>query len=350
MLSLRLSRECLDAFVKVRFGLLLLVSQASVRFVATAHAAPPVLVALDYQLTPDASGCPDAETFQGKVSRQLGRDPFRAVADRRVAVRIIWRDRVFAGAIHWSDKTGRWVGDRLLSSPRQDCEAIAAELAFSVAVQIQLLDTLAPPAPEPPQRPPPPPQVPSRPPDRVAPSPKEVVSSPAPVRPRPARRLQLSLGLGPSLALRLLPQPAALGRIFMSGRIARFSLEIALDAALPSEQREVDGSGFSLDRFGAGAAACGQGHVFAACVTTTLGLLRARGFGVDAPASPSGLFSQVGARLAATRGLGRSYFVSGRIDAVVMLSSWTVTLNDTAAWTTPRVGALVGLDLGARVF
>jgi len=31
-----------------------------------------------------------------------------------------------------------------------------------------------------------------------------------------------------------------------------------------------------------------------------------------------------------------------------MLSTWTVTLNQIAAWTTPRVGALIGLDVGAR--
>ncbi|HEY4393060.1 MAG TPA: hypothetical protein VGP64_03315 [Polyangia bacterium] len=331
----------------VRIGTLLLLSQASVPFVATVEAASPALVALEYQVSPDAGGCPDAAGFQAKVGHQLGRDPFRAVSDRRVAVQITRRDRGFVGVIHWSDTSGRWVGDRRLSAPRQSCDGIATELAFSVAVQIQLLDTLASAAPQPP----PPPQIPSRPPERVTASPKERgIPAPPSVGARPAGRLQLSLGLGPSLALGLLPQPAALGRIFVSGRVARFSLEVALDGALPSEQREADGSGVSLDRFAAGAAACGQGQIFAVCVTTALGLLRARGFGVDSPASPSALFSQVGARLAAAHGLGRRYFVAARIDAVLMLSSWTVTLNETAAWTTPRVGALVGVDLGGRIF
>jgi hypothetical protein len=123
-----------------------------------------------------------------------------------------------------------------------------------------------------------------------------------------------------------------------------------LDAALPATQREADGSGFSLDRFAAGAAVCGHAWAFAACFTTTVGLLRARGLAVDAPASSSGLFSQLGARFGAAEDLGRRFFVAARADALVMLSSWTVRLNETTVWTTPRVGLVVGFDLGVRFF
>ena len=69
---------------------------------------------------------------------------------------------------------------------------------------------------------------------------------------------------------------------------------------------------------------------------------------MDAPAAPSGLFSQAGARIAATVDFGGRYFAAARLDGLVMLSTWTVTLNQIAAWTTPRVGALIGLDVGAR--
>jgi hypothetical protein len=141
-----------------------------------------------------------------------------------------------------------------------------------------------------------------------------------------------------------------LGRVFASGRVSRISVEIALDAALPATQRETDGSGFSLDRFAAGAAVCGHAWAFAACFTTTVGLLRARGLAVDAPASSSGLFSQLGARFGAEEDLGRRLFVAARADALVMLSSWTVRLNETTVWTTPRVGLVVGFDLGVRFF
>ena len=33
-----------------------------------------------------------------------------------------------------------------------------------------------------------------------------------------------------------------------------------------------------------------------------------------------------------------------------MLQSWTVMVNQVVAWTTPRVGALIGVDVGARFF
>jgi hypothetical protein len=353
MFSLRPARPCLDVLVKARLGSLL-AWQASVCFAPTARAATPVPVALEYEVSPDAKGCPAPETFRAAVGRQLGHDPFRPISDRRVAVQITGKEKGFAGVIRWSDANGRWVGDRQLSSRRPDCDGIAADLAFSVAVQIQLLETLAPATPEAPAAPAPPVAslVPPGPPDRnsaVSP-PTMVVSSPAPRAPPAGTRLQLSLGLGPALAIGLLPRSAAVGRMFVSGRVARFSLEIAIDAALPSEQQQVDGSGFSLDRFAASAAACGHAHVFAACVTTVVGLLRARGFGVDEPASPAGMFSQVGGRLAATRGFGGRYFVQARVDGLVMLSSQTVILNQTTVWTTPRLGALLGVDLGARLF
>jgi hypothetical protein len=160
----------------------------------------------------------------------------------------------------------------------------------------------------------------------------------------------MSVGLGPAVALGLAPETTGLARLFVSGRRARFSLEVAVDAALPATRQAVDGSGFSLDRFSAGAAGCSHAGVLVACVTATGGLLRARGMGVDAPASPTGWFSQVGGRVAARRDFGERTFLAARVDGLVMISSWTVTLNQTAAWTTPRVGAVIGLDFGIRFF
>jgi hypothetical protein len=333
---------------------------ASTLLGTTAWAASQTTVTLDYEVDPEVNGCPAAAEFRSTVERQLGYDPFRSVAERRVAVQIGRRGASFDGRIKWSDDHGRWVGDRRLASRRQGCADIAASLAFSVAVQIQLITALAPSTPEPPApmqtpvAPPVPAMVSDQPPISPAqplPLANKVAAPPTP-EPRSAehaRRLKLYLGFGPSLALWLAPHPTALGRIFASGRVSWISVEIALDAALPATQREADGSGFSLDRFAAGAAVCGHAAAFAACLTTTVGLLRARGLEVDAPASSSGLFSQLGARVGVAENCGR-YFVAARTDALVMLSSWTVRLNETAVWTTPRVGLVVGFDLGVHFF
>jgi hypothetical protein len=323
-------------------ALLLGAWSAIAAFAKAAHAGSQTLVALEYEIAADASGCPDAEEFRAAVARQLQYDPFRPAADRRVAVQIARKEIGFDGRIRWTDTEGRWVGDRRLASRRSDCGEIAASLAFSVAVQIQLLATLAPPEPPTPA------------PTKDANS-TVVVSPPEPLPPPPgpapgppARRLTYSVGLGPALALGVSPQATGVARVFVSGRLARLSLEIGFDAAWPTTQHQVDGSGFALDRFAGGGAACGHAGAFAACVTGTFGILRARGTGVDAPAAPSGLFSQAGARIAATLDFGGRYFAAARLDGLVMLSTWTVTLNQTATWTTPRVGALIGLDVGAR--
>ncbi|HLK93543.1 MAG TPA: hypothetical protein VKZ18_26870 [Polyangia bacterium] len=310
---------------------------AAIALAPAARAAPETLVALEYELEPDTAGCPDEAEFRGRVERQLGYDPFRSIADRRVAVQVARRGGGFEGRIRWSDDRGRWVGDRRLASRRPGCEEIAANLAFSVAVQIQLLSALAPPT-----------VAAAPPPAEVRPAPPPVAPSPPPAP--PPRWLALSLGLGPAVALGLAPAPTGLGRIFADGRAGWVSLELALDAALPASQREPDGSGFSLARFDAGLAACAHARALAACALGTLGLLRARGFGVDAPASPFGLTGQVGARLAATRALGGHLFLTARVDGLVTPVARTVMLNDTPVWTTPRVAATVGLDLGARIF
>lgn len=337
---------------------LCLVGPASTLSGRTAWAAPQTFVTLEYEVDAEVSGCPAAAEFQSTIERQLGYDPFRPTAGRRVAVQIGRKGASFDGRIKWSDDRGRWVGDRRLTSRRQGCADIAASLAFSVAVQIQLIAALTPSTPEPPpavQAPvarPAPAPVSARPPLSLAQPLPQVSATPPTPEPRSVKRarpLKLSFGVGPSLALWLAPHPTGVGRIFASGRVSWISVELALDATLPATQREGDGSGFSLDRFAAGAALCGHASPFAACLTTTVGLLRARGLEVDAPASSSGLFSQLGARVGVAENLGR-YFVAARTDALVMLSSWTVRLNETAVWTTPRVGLVVGFDLGVHFF
>jgi hypothetical protein len=142
----------------------------------------------------------------------------------------------------------------------------------------------------------------------------------------------------------------AIGRIFAKGRVGWFSAELGVDAALPSEHHEADGSGFTMTRFAATTAACGHVDPVAACVSATVGRIAAQGSGVDQPASPGGTFSQLGLRIAGTHDLGRRFFAAARVEGLVMLAPWTVTLDGTDVWTTPRVGGSLGLDLGIHFF
>lgn len=341
----------------LRFALGLVTGLALTTFEAPVRASPQTFVTLDYQIAPNTSGCPNADEFRASVGRQLGYDPFRPDADRRVAVQIEHEDAGFNGWIRWSDAGGHWVGDRRLSSQRADCSEIAANVAFAVAVEVQLMATFEPQGPRLPQPPATitPPAVtpaPAPAPSAVVPGRQNAVAPPGPeVRPSElVNRLKWSAGLGASLGFGLAPRPAGVGRVYVTSGLERFSLELAGDALLPVKQRETDGSGFSLDRFSIGAALCGDARAFAVCLTSAFGRLQAHGFGVDTPASPAGFFSQLGVRIAATYDFGDRFFASARIEPVVMLSRWAVLLNDRAVWTTPRVGALAGLDFGARIF
>jgi hypothetical protein len=352
--------------VTLRFRIALVIFATLAMCAGTSRAAPRTFVALEYEVSPEADGCPDIEEFRASVGRQLGYDPFQSAADRRVEVRIARKGTGFDGSIKWRDARGHRVGDRGLSSRSSECSEIAANVAFAVAVQIQLLATFAQTTPEPsesstpsdatpPATPTPEPNAAPSAPDAGAESatkPKETEAPATPPSRSAARRkpFGLSAGIGPSLALGIAPQATGLGRIFVRGRIDPLSLELAVDGALPVTEQEADGSGFKLNRFAAGAAACGHIQWLAGCLTGTLGRLAARGFGVDQPASPSGLFSQVGLRVLATLDLGRRYFVSARAEGLVILSPWSVTLSDTVVWTTPRVGELLGLDFGLNFF
>jgi hypothetical protein len=146
------------------------------------------------------------------------------------------------------------------------------------------------------------------------------------------------------------PAPGVLARLFLRARGSRLSLEVGADATLPVSELEPDGSSFALDTQAADAVGCGHLGVVAGCVVGRFGRIHARGSGVDAPRSPSGLFSQAGARLAVGGDVGSRFFAGAHVDGLVMLAPWTVKLNGGDVWTTPRFAVLFGIDVGARFF
>jgi hypothetical protein len=254
----------------------------------------------------------------------------------------------------WTEANGRRFGERLLSSRSRDCREIAANVAFAVALQLQLVDLGSPPETADtavPTAAPPRPNVADQTSRAPAGPARESLSAEVPAVPHrpPPGRLVLAVGAGPAVGLGLAPAATALGRLFVVGRFERFSAEIAADAALPVTQQEPDGSGAVVSAMGSSAAGCAHVSVMAACLLGRLGWIHARGMGVDAPSASWARFTEVGARLAATRELGR-FDVSLHADALVMLSRWNVLLNHTVVWSVPRVGGVVGLDVALRFF
>jgi hypothetical protein len=316
-----------------------------------ASAATDTVVRLDYQAD-EQSGCAGEGELRRMVTDQLGHDPFRPDGDRRVAISIAKTETGFQGRIVWTESDGRPVGERLLASRSRDCHEIAANVAFAVTLQLQLIESgaaneavtapnaegsagatadqtnRAPAIPAPP-----------------------TVSRGTPAGSRQASpgKLRLAVGAGPALGLGMTPEATGFGRLFVVARFRRLSAEIAADAALPVTQEEGGGSGVVVNAMGSSAAGCAHVSVASACLLGRLGWIRARGMGVLAPSTSWGRFSEVGARVAASRELGR-FIVSVHADGLVMLSRWNVVFNNAVVWSTPRVGGVVGVDVALFFF
>jgi hypothetical protein len=315
-----------------------------------ANAASDTVVRLEYQA--DGQGqCVGEDELRRMVAGQLGHDPFRPDADQRLSIGISKTEAGFQARIVWTEANGRQAGERLLSSRSRGCREIAANVAFAVALQLQLVEGGAPPdgaAKGPAALAPKTTDESARPPV-TSERPRPPAEAPAAARPPSSTRVRLAVGAGPAVGMGLTPAVTAFGRLFITARLERFSAELAGDAALPATQEEPDGTGVVVNVLGASAAGCGHVSVAAACLLGRLGWIRARGTGIAEPSTSWGRFGEVGMRLAASRELGR-FIVGVHADALVMLSRWNVTLNQAVVWDVPRLGGVVGLDLALRFF
>jgi hypothetical protein len=322
-----------------------LVAAAAVAAPWAANGATGTQVQLEYQADEQA-GCVGEDELRRMVTDQLGHDPFHPDAEQRMAITIAKTEAGFQGRIVWTEADGRPLGERLLSSRSRDCQEIAANVAFAVALQLQLVDRPASSdagAAVPNTAPPPKAD------DGIRGPASSGVATEAPAGQASPARLLLAVGAGPAVGLGMTPEATAFGRLFVAARFRRLSAELAADAALPATQRESDGTGVVVNAMGSSAAGCAHVSFASACLLGRLGWIRARGMGVAAPNTSWGRFSEVGMRLAVTRELGR-FIVSVHADGLVMLSRWNVVLNDAVVWSVPRVGAVVGLDLALRFF
>jgi hypothetical protein len=331
-------------------GTVLLAALVLAAWSRRANAATDTVVRLEYQAAEQA-GCVGEDELRRMVTDQLGHDPFRADADRRVAITIARTEAGFQGRIVWTEADGRRLGERLLSSRSRDCQEIAANVAFAVVLQLQLVERGAsndagdgganterppPTAGDEAKRPP-------------ATSERPGLSAQPPAGPAPAAppRLRLAVGAGPAVGMGLTPDATAIGRLFVTARIAGFSAEIGADAALPATLREPDGTAVEIQALGASAAGCAHVSLASACVLGRIGWLRGEGTGVASPSASWGRFGEVGLRLAGSRELGR-FIVGVHVDGLVMLSRWNVVLNDAVVWSVPRVGVVAGVDVALR--
>jgi hypothetical protein len=329
-------------------GAILLAALALAAAPRRANGATDTVVRLEYQAD-EQGGCVGEDELRRMVTDQLGHDPFRADAERLVAITIAKTEAGFQGRIVWTEADGRRLGSRLLTSRSRDCHEIAANVAFAVVLQLQLVERAVEDVGDGQNAGPPNVADES---NRAAPMverPKPSIEAPAGAGQASATPLQLALGAGPALGIGMTPDATAFGRLFVTARFGGLSAEIAADAALPVTRHEPDGTGVAVNALGSTAAGCGHVSFASACLLGRVGWIRARGTGVSAPNAGWGRFGEVGMRAAASRKLGR-FIVSVHADGLVMLTRWNVVLNDAVVWSVPRVGGIVGADVALLFF
>lgn len=319
-----------------------------------ARAEPQLFVHLDYQVAPELSGCPSDEAFREMVAAQLGYAPFRADSEYRVIARARGDGGAIQGSVEWQDASGVRRGRRELRAEHVDCAAFARGMAFAIAVQIQLLAeeeeqghsstpaesaTTSTPAP-------------SAAPAVVAPPPPRVEAQAAAERDAlvaardESSRVRFLVGAGPALGFWLTPTPAVEARVFVGLRRGAWLAELGLEASLPGSYSTANGQGFEQRVELGSLAGCALLPPLSGCLVSKLGRLHVTGFGVDAPRSPAGVLFQVGPRLALGQEWG-GWLGALRIDALVTLVPWRVTLNRLEVWQTPVLTLGLGLDVAA---
>jgi hypothetical protein len=312
-------------------------------------AAPQLFVDLHYRPDPALAECPSADAFRAMISEQLGYDPFRAGAEQTVVARARAVEHGLQGLVEWFDASGNPRGERELGSESTDCAALARAMSFAIAVQIQLL------AQEAQSRAGLPPEGASMDDDADATraTAPPVVADP----PRDARRSidaspseertprQFMLGAGPTLAFGLAPRTAVEGRVFGGLLHGPLALELGAEASLQSRYETANGAGFDQHVLAGSVAGCALLGALSACLVSKVGRLSIRGFGVDVPNEASGTLAQIGPRLSFLGNFSERWLGALRVEALVTLASWEVTLNQREVWRTPLFCLTVGGDV-----
>lgn len=317
--------------------------------------AEAITVAIEYRAAPL---CPELADFKAIVSNRLGYDAFQPEAPDHVLVEIAPAGHALDGRIEWRTAEGKWAGERKFPSRSADCQELARAMAFALALQIQFSAATgtrptAQVSAEPPEaeKLPPEPPAPATPP--VPPEPPKPSEPPAPAPPPKtageASPLAYALGAGGAVGFGMSSKATPLARAFGSLAWRFLAAEVAGELGFPTTARRDDGAGFEQQLFLASVAGCGildRAHI---CLLAKGGLIRIAGQDIDEPGKSSGSIFQAGARLGLTQPLGWRLFAVVQAAGLVNLTRWRVKLDQLEVWSSPRLAATVGLDLGVSL-
>jgi hypothetical protein len=284
----------------------------------------------------------------------VGYESFQDDAPAIASVRVDGVTGAIGGNVDWHDASGASMGKRHFVARDGNCGKLLAEMAFAVALQIQMLG-LAPQST---------PDIPSTDnteasatvPDSAVPEPE---SRPSPEHTAPAEttqaepekrspRASMWLGIGPQAAVGLAPSPIFSGRIFFGLRRGGFSFEVGGETSYPETFQRWGGSGFRELLIEGSLALCHHDGFAAGCLLGKAGELRLAGEALDVQRSPAAFVAHAGVRLAANVTISTSWFAALHVDGLLLITPCTVEMSGSRVWEMPRLAAFAGVDVAAR--
>jgi hypothetical protein len=331
----------------------------AVLFPRPAEAASRLDVTLAYEMPADPT-CPGDSVFRADVRHRLGYDPFVAEATLHVDVQATQTHAGLSGQVEWRDDAHEVEGQQAFPPKQRTCKHLIDEMAFAVAVQIELLGVARAGAPMPPahdrerererEPSPAPPPVPSAPSPSAPVAPVEAMrgSQLPPVAPAAPTPWTLSGSVGAAADFGFAPTVTASARMSLELQRGHLRVQVAGEVIAPSSWHASDGSGFRQYAAAGELGLCGVLDRFALCGLGSLGRVWVQGFGVDEPENPSGWVARTGLRLLATQPLGQGFALALRADGLALLTPWKVGLNGLSVWSLPAFASTAGLDVVAR--
>jgi hypothetical protein len=334
---------------------LLAVAIAGPSWAPPVGAAATASIELAYDVDPSLRRCPKEADVRRAIRQRLGHDPFVDAGALKVSVELRPSAQGIEGVVVWRGAQGTREGERRFASTGRRCVALVRAIEFSIGVHLELLAAPSdaadprPPQPEPKandleQEASASPRVSSA---RTAETAAIVGEAPSRAKEVGRAPLHVLAGLGPLVEWGAAPGVSAGGRLFAAVRRDALSVELGIEASVPSVWRSDDGSGFRARALSGAVAGCGHWNALSFCGLGKGGRLTVTGLGVDEAASPSGWLVRLGARVAGTWPLGQHVLGSLRAELVATPAPWTVELNRAPIWTTPPVAGLLGFDMAA---
>lgn len=320
-----------------------------------AAAEPPRSVRLVYEPPPVAS-CPDEASFRNLVAARLGYDPFVATSNDEVHVTFARRGAKLRARADVTSAGATSPSARELDGEPDQCEALGAALATTIAIALDPLASLGPASPNAP--PPPPPQQ-QRPPAQQQPPPP----LPAPQRATPdAARSPTSRALADGAHVHVF---AAVGGVASAAVAPSVSFGgeagVGLRAAAFSVEAEgrVEGmlapvhvaSGDRLDASVLTGALipCANLREWAPCGVLRLGAFQGHAPDVANPSLGSSLYAAVGARLGYVIPLSGTFSLRPAVEVTFCLNRTSLLVDHETVWTAPPIAAAIQLELLASL-